>query len=285
MKLGLLGALGGFAGAANEIADTSLKAREQARTQELADKSAEHRAQLADDRMDKREQWKLDREDARMRQRSGLLGEVLKKLPPEATDFDRARAATEAGLHDEAKPYLELAKAGDMSEHRERTFEANQAKWDAQIELQRARLEATVARGEASAANKSRELSFDEYQRLDPAAREQYDKFKGRSGGGDGATSLQKDTAWMVQNGMAPDVPTAFERLRSDPSESSVRNLTAQILADPRNIQMSAEEARKRAIGIIEAEQGGVARPASSAPQGAPAGAPSSSVDLNQFFK
>lgn len=76
-----------------------------------------------------------------------------------------------------------------------------------------------------------------------------------RAAGGEGATALQKDAAYLVRNGLAPDLAAAVERLRSDPGESTVRNLTAQILADARNRKMTAADARQMALGIIEAER------------------------------
>lgn len=108
-----------------------------------------------------------------------------------------------------------------------------------------------------------------------------------KPGGGTRAngTALQKDAQWLIDNGLAGDRGDAFNKLRSDKSESDLRSLTQQILADPRNIRLSPAEARKQARAILDEEgRPEVAAPAvSSSKPGAPAA--SRSVDLNQFFK
>lgn len=266
MGLGLLGALGGLGRAGSDIADQTMRERandDHLRKMEAMRIAAEERAVGREDARDAR---KLALEDARITQRRGLLGQVLGQMPEGATDFDRSRALLEAGLLDEAKGYGELGKAGDTSEYRMKNLELQHEKRLAAIENARLRLEA--------AGSKPRDVTFDEYKGMAPEDRKAYDDFKGRKESGD-STATQKDAKWLVDNGMAKDLPEAFSKLKTDQSESTVRALTQQILADPKNRKMSPQEARRQAIGILEAEQS----PAPSAPA---TGAP---VDLNQFFK
>lgn len=93
------------------------------------------------------------------------------------------------------------------------------------------------------------------YLAMSPELREAHDR---RTSGSrsSGATSLQKDAQWLVDQGLASNIGEAVERIRSDPSESTVRTLTAQILSDPRNMQMTAAQARKIALDIVAEEQG-----------------------------
>lgn len=269
MGLGLLGALGGLGRAGGDIADQTMRERadadKMARMEQMRMAAEERAVSRADDRDDR----KLAMENDRIVQRRGLLGEVLGQMPEGSSDFDRSRRLLDAGLIDEAKAYGDLGKAGDTSEYRQKTLELQHEKRMAAIENARLKLEASGGK---------KDVTFGEYEGMTPERREAYDKFKGRKDGSDGATSTQKDARWLVDNGMAKDLPEAFSMLKADQGESTVRALTQQILADPRNMKMSPEQARKRAMDIIATEKGQPG--ASTAP--ATAARP---VDLNQFFK
>lgn len=240
MGLGLLGALGGLGKAGSDIADQTMRERandDHLRKMEAMRIAAEERAVS---RADDRDTRKLALEDARITQRRGLLGQVLGQMPEGASDFDRSRALLDAGLIDEAKAYGELGKAGDTSEWRQKNLELQHERRLAAIENARLKLEATINKQDS------------------------------------GATSLQKDARWLVDNGMAKDLSEAFSMLKTDQSESTVRALTQQILADHRNYNMSPQEARSRAIQILAAESGEVSsnaqRPDAQGAPSAPAG-------------
>lgn len=252
MGLGLLGALGGAGGAMSGIAEQTM--REQAEAKRMA--GLESMRLSAEDRQfaraDDRDMRKLAMEEKRIGQRRGLLGEVLGKLPEDASDFDRSRALLNAGLQDEAKGYSEIGKAGDQSEYRSKMLEMQHEKRLQAVENARLRLE-----GSATQKPLDIERKADLYVKegLYPDRKSALSALS-QSDKGSSSTSLQKDAQWMVDQGIVQDIPSAVDRLKSDPNESAVRSLTAQMLADPRNFKMKATDARTLALQVLEAEKG-----------------------------